>query len=185
MSQQTQQIDQETLECITKTKSLCKCFGTIFIAFLFAFLILCPSIIEIVVVTQLPKDLKYIVVLACGCFTTLIAIIGGFKLGSSIPECYKNKCNDCCCGKNNCKFWCGTTKDVPDYSSILSPGYIIYSLPQWVVTNMITSWALLGDGIILHFYVNLMIYMPLLMYPIFIFVGWAYEKATESDYTTI
>jgi len=50
---------------------------------------------------------------------------------------------------------------------------------------MITSWALLGDGIILHFYVHLMIYMPLLMYPIFIFVGWAYEKATKSDYIEI
>ena len=185
MSQPQPQVDQETLECITKARSQCKCFNTIFAAFLFMFLILCPSVIEIVTVTQLPKDLRYIVVLTCGCITTLIAIIGGFKLGATIPSCFADKCNDCCCGKNGCKFWC-TTKDVPDYSSILSPGYIVYSLPQWVVTNMIISWALLGDGIILHFYVHLMIYAPLLMYPIFIFVGWAYEKATDkSDYTVI
>ena len=179
MSQQ-QQIDQETLECMTKAKSSCICFSTIITAFLFMFLILCPSVIEIVIVTQLSKDLKYIVVLVCGCITTLIAIIGGFKLGASIPKCCADKCDGPCCA-----FWCGTTEDVPNCSSILSPGYIIYSLPQWIVTNMITSWALLGDGIILHFYVHLMIYMPLLMYPIFIFVGWAYEKATKSDYIEI
>src|SRR5439155_4487718 len=117
----------------------------------------------------------------CGTLQTLLAIYGGLKCGFLIYESCNCKKGD---DKSICdSFWCGS---ITDFNSLLSGGYLIYFLPQWVITNAIISWVVINNKVILPFYVHIMIYMPLLVYPTFIFVGYSIKKAvSQFDYQQI
>ena len=181
------QIDPELLECVTKGRIYYRCIKMVFSAFMYIFMILFPWIIEIIIVSQISFEKTAIAVLVCGILQTVIAIYGGFQLGTLIYE--KGKKYDESDKKDDddidiCEsFWC---ESPTDFSTLLTGGYIIYFLPQWIVTNIIISWVLSHKFFILPFYIHLMIYMPLLLYPTSVFVSYSMKKAmSESDYQRV
>ena len=183
------QIDPELLECVTKGRIYYRCIKMVLSAFMYIFMILFPWIIEITIASQISFEKTAIVVLVCGILQTVIAIYGGFQLGTLISQKDKkwrfyndesDKKDDIdICGS----FWC---ESPTDFSTLLTGGYIIYCLPQWIVTNIIISWVLSHKLFILPFYVHMMIYMPILLYPTSVFVSYSMKKAmSESDYQRV
>jgi len=172
------QIDQSTLECVTKSRIYCRCATMILSGFLYIFFILFPWISEIIVISQISLEHRALVVLVCGILQTLIAIYGGFKCGILIYESCnaKNGKDQSFCNG----FWCGS---ITDLKTLFTGGYIIYFLPQWIVTNAIISWVIINHSVILPYYIHIMVYMPILIYPISLFIGYSSEKAmSQSDY---
>lgn len=161
------------LDQINPTKfSLCfKGFLGIITAFFFCVFIICPFIIESIVLSeQNSLSDKQLTLLICSSIQTLISMWGGYKLGilarrlNSYDEF--TECN---------KFWCTSITNI---GSLLSGGYVIYSLPSWIVTNMIASWVISSKNVF-PWYVHLMIYMPLIVYVPFFGVGYATHKAID------
>lgn len=150
-----------------------------FSAFIYIVLIMFPWIIEIILVTQQKHPEIIITLTVCGAIQTLISMLGGFKMGmDSRASCVNCICKDGC---NN--IWCGCfTKP----RTLFTSGYVIYFLPQWVVTNMIVSWALIGANVALPLYTQIMIYTPILVYTPSLFVGYAFQKSGEDGaYTQV
>jgi hypothetical protein len=185
------QFDQQTLECITTTRSFWRYTSAILASFTYIGLILFPLVIESVIASQVSFENGETLVFVCGILQSIVAIYGGIKLGMAI---YASCGNNCCCNSQSDteitnsnkiwgEFWCG---GITEFKSLLSGGYIICFLPQWFVTNAIISWVIVNHKVILPYYVHLMIYMPLLAYPTFIFIGCAIKKASgRSDYEQI
>jgi len=165
--------------------------GRMLSAFIYVSLIIFPWVAEIILVTQQTLEHKIITLVVCGSLQTLVSIYGGLIMGIIWGKC---------CGLGHSKkktktakttedelcreAWCGCPTD---YKSLFSAGYVIYWLPEWIATNLIISWALLGAGHSLPLYAHIMIYMPILVYLPFAFAGCAFEKAMEdeSEYTQI
>jgi hypothetical protein len=170
------QIDPVTLDCVIKTRTFYQSAKIVLSAFLYIFLILFPWIIEIIVTSQISYEQSEIAIGICGILQIPIAIYGGYKLGIFIYEL----CNDASATGNH--FWCGS---FTDFGTFLSGGYILYFLSPWALTNTIILWVI-AKKIILSLYVHMMVYMPLLGYITFIFVGYAVKKAiSQTDYQPV
>jgi hypothetical protein len=172
---------RETLECAEKLCTFNRVMSSIFFSFLYIGLILFPWISEIIVVTQISVEHQVIVVLVCGVVQTLIAIYGSIRCGMIVYHCCAKDCDDDYhCSANGRQlvksFWCGRCTDL---SGISSGGYVVYSLPQWVITNAIISWVLATNHP-LPVYVHLMVYMPVIAYIVGLFVGYAIKKEVEN-----
>ncbi len=174
-----QEIDQDVLSCYSKTYQYFKRFLSVFTAFMYMVLIIFPSVTEIIAITQQDNQQKIYTLITCAIIQIIISIYGGIKLGTdwykskSIPDQHNTICRN---------IWCGS---FTDYNSLFSAGYIIYMLPQWWLTNAIIAWVLSGNNIILPFYVHLMIYIPLLIYCPIVFMGYAFAKTAENEYSII
>jgi len=169
---------------IVSTSSSCYCClkvsGAMLSSFIYIALILFPWIAEIILVKHQTNEHAIITLIVCGVLQTILSLYGGFKMGSSwVQNVNAAKTNN----KLDCSdIWC----ECPfNYKSLLSAGYVIYFLPQWVVTNMIISWVLV-QIVSLPVYAHIMVYMPLLAYFPALFVGCAYSYSiTNNAYTQI
>lgn len=140
---------------------------------MYIFFIVFPSIIEIIVVTQLPVEQKQYVLLICGSILILGAMYGGIKLGMDIKTDQ--------IGED--ATWCGKPSK---YNSLFTSGYMVYTLPQWTLANMIMPWAIADKITTLPFYVHLMVYMPLMIYLTILVIGCAIpEIKTETNYQEV
>ena len=191
LNSQNPNINPDTLAQVAICYRYSKIFCRMFSGFMYIALILFPWITEIILITQQTNEHRIITLVVCGTLQTIVSIYGGIKMGI-----FSGK--SCCVSKNIrkkenfeeeidelCKeAWCGCPTK---YHSLFSSGYVIYFLPQWIATNMIITWALLGQAVVLPLYVHIMTYMPLLVYLPFLFVGCAFQKAIddESDYSEI
>jgi hypothetical protein len=172
------EIDQKTLECVTRTRTCWRYTSMISSAFLYIGLMLFPFIAECIIASQMTYEHSGIMVLICGIVQTIIAAHGGIRLSLAMYDCCTTKNPKKDNDKHCAAFWCGRPTD---FSTLLSGGYIVYALPPWFLTNAIISWVIINNKVVLPFYTHLMIYMPLIAYPTFIFVGYAIKKAGAKD----
>lgn len=179
MESSNQNVDPVMLSQFTTCYNYSKIIGTMFTGFMYIFLIIFPWVIEIILITQQIPQHQIITLTVCGSIQTIISIFGGFKMGmdSKVNCCSKKT------GKDSCEdIWCGCPTN---YRSLFSGGYVLYFLPQWIVANMIISWTLLNHSVVFPLYTHIMIYMPILMYTPFLFIGCAYSKSIEDGYIEI
>lgn len=157
----------------------CRVIDKLLSALIYISLIIFPCVTEIILSTQLEKECVFIMLMVCGAIQTIISTIGGFRLGVAWAinvnrtihiEEKRKYCDDVWCA-------CPTT-----YRSLFSAGYIIYFLPQWALCNMIIAWVFGSSG--MPIYVHILVYLPLMTYVVFLFVGFAFEKAIESEEIT-
>ena len=175
-----QDIDQNVLSCYSNTYKCFKRFMSVFTAFMYMVLIIFPSVIEIIAITQQDNQQKNYTLITCAIIQIIISIYGAIKLGTGWYQHKNGPSEKDICGN----MWCGS---FTDYNSLFSAGYVVYMLPQWILTNMITLWVLSDsvNNIILPFYVHLMIYIPLLIYLPVVFMGYAFAKTAENEYSVI
>lgn len=147
----------------------------IIIAFFFCVFIICPLIIELIVLSyQTSFYDKQMTLLICGTIQTIVAMWGGYKLGIFVREMHD--VDDEYVEREKCtKIWC---TPITNIRSILSAGYVVYSLSSWILTNIIASWVVSYKQV-MPWYIHLMVYMSLIVYVPFLAIGYATQKAIE------
>lgn len=169
-------------------EQLCGCLriiGRMLSALTFISIIIFPWIAEIILITYQAREHQLITMAVCGSIQTLVAVYSGIRLGIYWTKC---GCNDYSklsleekrkFGNLGYDTWC---RCPTNYESMFSTGYPIYFLPQWVFTNMIIAWKI-GSSAGMPLYVHLMVYMPLMVYLLSLFIGFSYVRATEYEET--
>lgn len=162
-------------------------FGRMMAAFMFAISIIGPSILEIILATQQSKNYNMLMMTLYGGFQAIIAVYLGLRLGIftikritihysvCIKETEKQKLLDelddsegmCQCPIN--------------YNFIFTIAFMAACLPISVLTNIVISLAIGSTG--MPVYVNILVYLPLIMFILFYFVGIAYQKAITIEET--
>ena len=146
-------------------------------AFLYISLIVFPTIIESILLAQQTSENQIITLLICGIIQTILSINASFRWGFMSRNSEKYHEEDQSNEYFN-KVWC---KPITKYDSLFSTSHIVYLLPQWIVTNMISSWALVDHDIILPWYVHLLIYAPLIVFIIFFTIGFQVQGYSNND----
>ena len=185
MQQQQQQVQLEQQQVQNDTGTVtCSCrlpkgLLAILTSFMYVFLIIFPWVVEIIVITQQSEQSQIITICVCASIQMLISLYGGAMLGNAWRSTQVSKLPE----RERCaNIWCGS---ITNYKSLLSAGYIIYFLPQWVCTNIIITWVLNGNKVVLPLYAHLLSYMPFLLYAISIFVGYAVTQTRENGYEEV
>src|SRR4029078_9041062 len=156
--------DEELIKCVKKSQTCCRLIKTIGAAVLFIFFIIFPSITELILAANLSYENVLIMLIVCGSLQTLFAMYGAIRLGMTIFDTCISY------GKEWPDFWgkCQCT----ELTTLTTGGYIIFTLPQWVLINMSITWHYSIKNS-LPLYVHIPVYLPLITYTMFIFVGYA------------
>jgi len=184
-NEQDIQIDPDTLKQLLKMYVCLKISGKMFSGFMFFFMMFFPWILEIILVSRQTTENGIITLTVCGILQTIIATYGGFKMGISTQQLCSREEKDRYVIRDS--MWCG---HFADYKSMFSTGYPIYILPQWVITNIFSSWMYALHGS-LPIYTHVFAYMPLIIYIALMTVTYVYSQEhdniviSHNEYATV
>lgn len=142
------------------------------VALIYGSFIIVPSITEIILASRLIKE-NSIIMGACGVIQTFLSIYLSFRLGTVINDfngITPDKCSKLCG-----EIWYFSPID---WRGLFSVGYVIITLPHWVV-NIFISWVVGSSGMPLYAY--LIIYLPLIVFMPAWVVVIAYKKAVHLE----
>lgn len=146
-----------------ETRNILELAKTVFLSFLYWAFIIFPVISEIIVLTQINLEYTPWILLICGSIQTLCSIIGALFMGYYWSTGIKD-------------IWC-TSPISPN--AMITGGYTFYSLPHWILGNIIASWAFVPKVHIV-WYIHLSVYTPIILYVPFVAIGYRIGKFYKS-----
>jgi len=144
-----------------------------FTKFVFFGLIIVPSIIEIIVVTQQTLGSRTGTIIICGFLQCMLTAWGGCILGELLST---NRVPS---------VFCKMMKSPTDYKSMLTAEYPMCVLPQWLFTNIIIWFVWMSSGSARDhqpsIIVGFIVFAPIGVYVVAIFMGWMYASRLKSS----
>jgi len=136
----------------------------IFTGIIFYALIILPTIIEIIIVTQLRLERRLAIISICAFLQCIIAGWAGCMLGSLLST---GRCTS---------MFCKTIRNFTDYRTLFTAEYLLCVLPQWFLTNIIIWFVWMSkysieDGQV-SIVVGLFVCAPIGVYIITIIFEW-------------
>ena len=104
----------------------------------------------------------------CGSLLNILAVYGGIMMGKKWFSDDKYA-------------WC--KNDFTDFRSMLTPEYVLFITPQWLITNVIV-WIVNG-GSSQSLSVALLVFLPVPLYILALFAGYAYSHALAKEIESI
>lgn len=166
VDQNIDQYDQDRIYCTDKC-----CINvstTMLTAFLYIAFMIVPFVSEIIAAVYHTPAQRTMMVVVCGSLQIILAVCGGFMMGKQWFLDDKNT-------------WC--KNDFTDFRSMITPEYILFITPQWLITNVIV-WGING-GSSQSLGSALVVFLPVPMYILSLFAGYAYVYAIQKEITSI
>lgn len=138
---------------------------------MFFALIILPTIVEIIVVTQQKPERRTAVISICAFIQCIMAGWAGCMLGTLLA---KGRCTS---------VFCNTIRNFTDYKTLFTAEYLLCVLPQWFVTNMIIWIVWMSKNSIedsqISMVVGLFAFVPIGVYIITVFFEWMSPNGSD------